>query len=328
MRYISWMLATFALAITTPALAWGPNGHEVVGALADAQLNPHAKAMVVQLINMPLKTAGPWADCVKDVKGGPANGHYVEDQTYKASCGVFWTKPMEAEMVSYADRNWANCHQAGEECHAQYHFSDVALQRGHYQQGVVGTSDHDIEHAILAAIMVLEGKPAPAPFSITSKNEALLMLAHLVGDIHQPLHVGSIYLDAAGQPVDPDHGTYDPATFTRGGNFLFDGSKKLHAEWDDVGPFPNASVFSSLLATSHTIAPTPGPVESWPAQWANETITQAQAAFVGLTFTGGGSQKWVVHEGSGYGMQKSTIQRLQIERAGARLAQLLNAIWP
>jgi hypothetical protein len=329
MKCLSLAAAAVALAFAAPVQAWGPTGHQVIGALADAQLNPHAKAKVAQLIGMPLRTAGPWADCVKDVKGGPAHGHYVEDPNYKSSCGVFWTPAMEAEMVAYADRNWVNCNEPGEECHAQYHFADVAIERGQYQPGAHGTSDHDIEHAIVAAVQVLEGKPAPAPFKISGPNEALLMLAHLVGDLHQPLHVGSIYLNAAGQLVDPDQGTYNPATFTRGGNFLFDGTRKLHSEWDDVGPYPTGAIFASLLNTSHTIPVTPGPVESWPARWASETVAQAQGAFAGLTFTGSGAQKWAVHGAdTAYAARKSTMQRLQVERAGARLAQILNAIWP
>ncbi|WP_409362753.1 S1/P1 nuclease [Bradyrhizobium sp. CIR18] len=30
------------------------------------------------------------------------------------------------------------------------------------------------------------------------KKEALFVLSHLVGDLHQPLHVGAVYLDSAG----------------------------------------------------------------------------------------------------------------------------------
>lgn len=329
MKRVAFAVAAMAFSVGSTAHAWGPTGHGVVGALADAQLTPHAAAMVQQLIGMKLAIAGPWADCVKDVKGGPSSGHYVEDTRYKASCGVFWTAPMEAAMVDYADRNWNNCNQPGEECHAQYHFADVAIERGKYQPGI-GTSDHDIVHAIEAAIDVLEDKPAPAPFSIASKAEALLMLAHLLGDLHQPLHVGSIYLDANGQTVDPDAGSYDPNSFTRGGNFLIDGAKKLHGEWDDVGAYPGASVFKKLLKASARVPVTPGEADAWPELWASETVGQAQQAFAGLTFTGTGAHSWNVKyaDRAAYTKSKVAMQRTQMERAGARLAQLLNAIWP
>ena len=88
--------------------------------------------------------------------------------------------------------------------------------------------------AISAAVAVLQGKKAPAPFEIRDEREALRLIAHLVGDIHQPLHVASVYLDADGRPVDPDHDGSDPDSKTRGGNDLRDGSHALHAERDDV----------------------------------------------------------------------------------------------
>jgi hypothetical protein len=91
---------------------------------------------------------------------------------------------------------------------------------------------------ISAAIAVLQGNDSPPPFKFTSKKEALRVLTHYVGDIHQPLHVAAVYLDPAGHVVDPDMGTFNPQTETHGGNDLFIGNKKLHGEWDSIsGPF-------------------------------------------------------------------------------------------
>jgi hypothetical protein len=47
----------------------------------------------------------------------------------------------------------------------------------------------------VATTQVLKGGAAPAPFSLKDQREALLLLTHYVGDLHQPLHVGAIYLD-------------------------------------------------------------------------------------------------------------------------------------
>ena len=38
-------------------------------------------------------------------------------------------------------------------------------------------------------------------------REALRLLAHYVGDIHQPLHVAAVYLDREGRVVDPSRWT-------------------------------------------------------------------------------------------------------------------------
>ena len=331
MKYIASLCAAALLSLPSASLAWGPNGHQTVGAIADAQLKPHAKARVKSLIKMSLKTAGPWADCVKDVKHGSSGSHYVEDPTYKASCGVFWTPSAEAEILAYADANWDNCSRdGGQECHTQYHFADIDIDRPDYEDTFRGSNDHDLVHAIRAAIIVLKGGMAPAPFVIVNKRIALLMLAHLIGDMHQPLHVGSIYLDPNGQPHDPDVGTYDPTTFTRGGNFLFDGSKKLHSEWDDIGAFPTAATLRSLVAESKQMTPTPGEVEQFPVLWATDSIAQSKIAFSGLTFQSAGSQHWNINfaDRAGYLAAVKTAQRVQLEKAGKRMADLLNAIWP
>jgi hypothetical protein len=62
------------------ALAFGSQGHEVVGAIADKLLRPPAAAKVKTLLgNMPLRRAATWADCAKNVEPvaglrGPAHG--------------------------------------------------------------------------------------------------------------------------------------------------------------------------------------------------------------------------------------------------------------
>ncbi|MFX7853970.1 S1/P1 nuclease, partial [Acinetobacter baumannii] len=84
----------------------------------------------------------------------------------------------------------------GEEtCHKQTHYADVALQRSRYLLGFAGTRPDDVVGSLRQAILVLQGKPAPGQPQINSPREALLLLAHWVGDLHQPLHVGAVYLD-------------------------------------------------------------------------------------------------------------------------------------
>ena len=65
----------------------------------------------------------------------------------------------------------------------------------------------------------------PQPFSFETKQEALRVLAHLVGDVHQPLHVGAIYLDAPGNAVNPAQIERQVA-----GSFVFGLSALLYGE--------------------------------------------------------------------------------------------------
>jgi hypothetical protein len=195
---------------------------------------------------------------------------------------------------------------------------------------LIGTSDHDIVSAISAAIAVLKGEPSPAPFRINSKKEALRILSHFVGDIHQPLHVAAVYLNAQGQVIDPDKGTFDPATETRGGNDILKGSKKLHALWDGVPAALNADkLLPDALEEARAVPLTPGPMSEWSQSWASETLGEGKKAFQDLTY----SQEDPAHHYAvtlppGYTALRSEIQRTQILRAGARLAQVLSTIWP
>ncbi len=198
-----------------------------------------------------------------------------------------------------------------------------------------GTSDHDIVSGIKAAIAILQGKPAPAPFSIRDKREALLMLAHFVGDIYQPLHVGAVYLDSFGDPINPDlqDGNLDPKTETRGGNSIGDGSTNLHAEWDAIPrSIKPTKISAKMLEEARSIDNTPGDASLWPAAWASDTLLVAHRAFSGVTYREDLTKPkhWTAEfkDRKAYLKAKNRIQREQLAKAGARLAQVLNTIWP
>lgn len=319
------------------AAAFGPRGHEVIGAIADGQLTPAAKAAVARSLGYPLRVAAVWADCVRDVQRS-AGGKFVyaPDPLYAAACKTFDTRIGEDRMVSYARRNWDRCNDpaATKGCHALYHFADVAIEHDHYDRAFTGTSDHDIVSAIEAAIAKLQGLPVPQPFSIKDKAEAILMLAHLVGDVHQPLHVGAVYLDAQDRPVDPGLvGTpHDPAMDTRGGNKLEVGSTNLHADWDAVPTtLDPLHVPADLRARAAAVAPTPGEVGTWPVVWASDTVKASQSAYAGLTFSHVDARRAgdrVTHfaDRAAYLHEKSKVQEAAVATAGARLAQVLNAV--
>lgn len=332
-----WLGAVALVAIGAAAQAWGQRGHELIGAIADAQLDAHAAREVESLVGMKLQVASAWADCVKDAGPAPRGLRYVADPRRHAACKAFETTRGKARMLDYVRRNWRNCTRAGvaSACHRHYHFADVAIQRDRYQRGVVGSSEHDIVSALQAAIAVLQGGVAPAPFSIRDRTEALLLLAHWVGDVHQPLHIGAVYLDRRGRVLDPDAaGTpFDPDTATRGGNSIIVGTSDLHAQWDAIAArLPSAPVDAARLAAARAIAPTAGDVSRWPAAWATETLGSARAAFDGVSFssqdvtTGRWTARFADHDG--YFERKDAVQSELLTRAGARLAQLLNAIWP
>ena len=328
--------AMAAVMAPAPALAWGPDGHREVGSLADRLLKDHPNALAqVRSILGPitLADAGPWGDCVRSVSGPEGSFVYTHSVEYGAPCVVFEKIDRSGEMEDYVRRNWSNCSYKGNDgCHTQYHFTDLALERSEYRMGLVGTYDYDIVHAINAAVATLRGQPTPAPFNFT-KRDALMMLVHFLGDIHQPLHVGSLYLDKDGNQVDPDSSPFErdraeAVTSTFGGNSLTWMSArrlmKLHSVWDGV------NVGDYALADARKVPITPGDSAGWAASWATDSLGEAQTAFVGLTFGSRGKKGWPLRfaNAAKYKSDREVMQRQQIEEGGAHLTQLLLAIWP
>jgi len=336
----SWIrLAIAALLLPlmapAPAMAWGPDGHREVGSLGDRLLvgHPNASAQVKAILgDLTLADVGPWADCIRSVSGPAGGFKYSHSPIYGAPCVIFESPGLTANMEDYVRRNWSNCTYTGNDgCHTQYHFTDLALQRSAYQFGLVGTFDYDIVHGIDAAVAVLRGKPSPAPFNFT-KQDALILLVHFLGDIHQPLHVGAVYLDPKGNLVDPDSSPAEREradhTSTFGGNSLtwMTGGRlqKLHSVWDGV------TVGDYSAADARKVPVTPGDPSTWAASWATESLGEAHDAFAGLTFGAHAKQGWPVRfaNASTYQTYRRKTQRQQIEKGGARLAQLLLTMWP
>jgi len=333
-RPATWLLPAFLLGIATQAIAWGPDGHHSVGAIADRLIaGKNAAAQVSSILGgLSLENAAVWADCAKGIDP-KKNFAYTSAGKYP-ECAIFENPGEEAAMADYVRRNNTNCNpKPGEEsCHRQYHYADIAIQHDHYDSGLVGARDDDIVHAVVAMTIALQGGAAPAPFDIKDKREALLLLAHYMGDIHQPLHVGAVYLSKSGSRVNPDSGTLNPATETRGGNQLLIGGnfhKKLHAAWDAVPASLKPSKVDAVLApAARSVPATQGSIPDWPAAWATETQQQAQRAYTGLKFGPKSGTTWNVTLPAKYTAKATPIKRTQIEKAGARLAELLQAIWP
>lgn len=196
------------------ACAWGNVGHIAIGAMADQLIAGTAADRAVHRLLRPgetLASVSVWADCAKGY------------------CG-----PLTPEMDAFV---------AEHVHHAEYHYSDIPFQRGVYQAGSVGTSDHDVVQTLTRCIAVLQGPGEPAANGVDSglsQRQALLLLVHLLGDLHQPLHVAPAYLaatvDGAGfhfvapqrdAEIDNVH-VFD----TKGGNYLQLGARNFHSYWD------------------------------------------------------------------------------------------------
>ena len=126
-------------------------------------------------------------------------------------------------------------------------------------------------------------------------------------------------------------GTYDPATFTTGGNDLLVNNvpaAKFHAEWDAVPALLKPSHADELAVAAKNVAMTAGSLPDWPASWASESLRDAKKAFAGIKFAAKAGKTWGATLPASYSKKMATIKTERIESAGARLAQILMAIWP
>jgi hypothetical protein len=299
-------------------------------------------------ISLPL--ASVWADCAKGIS--PSQGYIYPSPGRYPECAPLETPERIAEMADYVRRNDRQCAIGPNEdsCHRQTHYADVALQRSRYVLGFTGTRADDVAGALRQAIRVLQGQPAPGQPHFRSPREALLVLAHLVGDIHQPLHVGAVYLDGLGRRVDPDKTGFQPGTSTAGGNSLWligagppaparppsvpgapatagFGPVKLHTVWDGVpDKFKPDHVDAAWLAEARKVRRDAGDPADWPARWATLTLDEARAAFTDLKFSASQGSHWTLNLPRGYNAKAAAIKRQQLTAAGARLAAVLRAV--
>jgi hypothetical protein len=339
-RFRQSTLAAVVAALPSIALAWNAHGHQEVGAVADRLIvGTHAQRWVTFLLaGRNLQTVSVWADCARGVKSADDLTFIYRDNPQYVECVPF-NKPEDAKRLeSFVARNWKQCGTAHgtEYCHQQYHYADISNLRDHYQDAYVGARDHDVVHAIIAAIAVLREQPPAAPFDLADKQEALMLLTHYVGDLHQPLHVAALYLDANGKVIDPDITGVTNGHDTAGGNNIVDGNKTFHSEWDTPPASPIAfnDQVSQLLTMAKQVQPTVGNVTSWPTIWASDSIQVSRPVFAGLHFSmkqaaDVHTEKWeVTGIDDAYQSRADAIKLQQLAKAGARLAQLLEAIWP
>jgi hypothetical protein len=331
-------LALSAALFATAAAPWGAAGHHTVGALADRLIaGTPAQAQVRALLgDLTLEQAAVWADCAKGVDPTKDFAYTVAGKY--PECAIFETPDGEAGMIDFVRRNDTNCpHVAGDpSCHTQYHYTDEAIQRRRYRLGDAGTRDFDVVAAITATIHVLQGDPAPAPFDIKDKREALLLLSHYAGDITQPLHVGAVYLDPDGRLVDPQSAAFDPSMDTQGGNKVTTirvatdhRSETLHATWDDIPEaLHSRHIDDAWLALARAEPRTRGALHGWSADWAGTTLTQARLAFKDLRFGPEQATQWTVPLSGRYDDSMAPVKKRQLTAGGARLARTLMAIWP
>nr|MBA3272390.1 hypothetical protein [Chthoniobacterales bacterium] len=183
------IVALGILLAASPLHAYGPIGHQIVGAIADERLaGTPVGAKVRRLLDgFTLEKAAVIPDEIKgwDEKGAddPDIFHYSSRPGIDAQLRHFWraNPPTRDHGSAIPSHHW-------------FHYADVpVLNPQKYADGKTGRWQWDIVHMISYCVAVLHGDEPEGNARKITEPIAIILLAHYLGDIHQPLHVGAQY---------------------------------------------------------------------------------------------------------------------------------------
>jgi S1/P1 Nuclease len=211
----------------------------------------------------------------------------------------------DAPVLMVLDSNWADEIRADRPDTVPWHFVNIEIGTKGYDLRQDCGRDNCVVAQIDRDMSVLRDVKASQP----AKLDALRFLIHFIGDLHQPLHAADRH--------------------DKGGNslivFQVRRRSNLHRVWDEdvveaLGPDPMsvaADIEAGLSPQEKARIMTGTPVD-----WANESFqVAAREVYAKLPSAG------PVRLPRDYTSRERAIVRLQLARAGFRLAMALNAIY-
>jgi hypothetical protein len=319
-RRCLWVLGAAALFVgPAPAWPWGCEGHETIALIAGSQLSAHARKMVTELLQ-------PSPIDPRLERFCPTTGNALADAST-------WADDVRRDLVSpfFGTGRW--------------HFINIprgapAGEVRRFCPPSAGCIVKAIEDQ-LAVLRKVGGERRRAA-------EALMLVIHLVGDLHQPLHCSTngdaggncvpvTYFGIAPQPSadHPEDEVYQP---------------NLHAVWDtDIirrilwhrSPGWFADFLRRRFAAQMPVwQRMPIAVEAW--AWEGHRVSEQTAygqlpVAVPTASPQRGAQcgevsrhMLALHEHLGQRYQEAAVPVIeeQLAKAGVRLAMLLNHLWP
>jgi hypothetical protein len=282
------------LTASRPAWAWGDEGHEVIGLIAEYYLKPAVRARVLELLRE------------------DDTGLVERDMAHEAT----W-----ADKFRDSDRDTSKRRYLGTR---DWHFVDLEIDgmdvtgacygRQPPPAGVpasVGPARDCIIDKIDQFYVELKNPQTPEQ----ERRVALQFLLHLVGDLHQPLHASD------------DHDQGGNRKFASGPNI---GSNNLHHDWDTEF-VARLGASDTDIARAAIARITAADRARWssgtPLDWAVETYAVSKKhAYGPLRAASGGDAS----PGSPYQLSQAYVDDAtavtaeQLSKAGVRLAFMLN----
>jgi hypothetical protein len=291
-KNIAIALSLLALQFAAPdALAWGDEGHEIVGLIAEHYLAPAVRQKVDAIL-------------AQDKSGLAATdtGDAIADESTWAD------KYRDADnrrlhYISTRDWHFVDLEMSGPDMNAAC-FGRPTLPPG--TAASAGPADDCVVDKIEQFEAELANPRTPAPERLV----ALQFLLHFVGDLHQPLHASD----------DHDRGGNSKRVTTADM-----GSGNLHAFWDTqfvqaLGADPR-TIANSLIAKI-----TPAEKAGWETgkteQWAMDSYAVSKQVAYGALPAPGQDGEYALT--SAYETKAKAAAADQLSKAGVRLASLLN----
>jgi nuclease S1 len=315
-----------ALAICPAARAWGCEGHQIVAYIAEAHLTPRARRMALKIL-----AASPI---------DPSLSRYCQ--------------PRNSDPFADAS-TWADDFRAQHPETGPWHFIDIP--RGAHKgplEPYCPPATGCVVSALEAQLRVLKNPKS----SVAARADALRFIIHFVGDIHQPLH-DTTNNDEGGNCVPVKFfGEFPKETDATRESF----EPNLHRVWDvgilDKFAFPPVTRSADSIDAARTLA---GDIttsfqlqiRTWQskpidfAAWAWESHALADSVAYGKlphaipiepprSINSCADDNHVALRmlrlnetlGPAYESAAAPVVRQQLAKAGARLAALLNSVWP
>ena len=271
------------------ASAWGDEGHELVGLVAEHYLQPAVRARVHELLEQ------------------DDSGLTARDLAHECT----W-----ADKYRDSDRDTTRVRYQGTR---EWHFVDLEIQRSDVNRACYGrpplppqsrASSGPAQDCIIDKIDQFSAELENPATDRTERRLALQFLLHLVGDVHQPLHASD----------DHDQGGNRKRASARGIE-----ADTLHHDWDTefVALLGSNDTEIARVLIAHISARDRVLWSSGTARdWAVETHGVAKAHAYGLLPPSTTGSYYRLPEA--YVADATRVTREQLSKAGVRLAFLLN----
>ena len=308
-------IVLFVVALTSRAFGFGFLGHQAIAETARNNLTPASRAQIIRSLGTDdLASVATWLDEVR--AAGRNRGAMKGDVEAKDF------------VARFPDA-------------AKWHYVNFPVGSTGYDPASPFATKDDVIHGIDLAIRTLEGSSTGM-----SPGEALRVLVHLVGDLHQPLHTVSGYYDLSNEraPRLLRLGEASPRSPTdAGGNALFfTKSQNLHEFFDSIalrkvsgGDYKNVAAVTERRQWS-THQKTAGDYHSWPKVWAGESMKAGSEALTALRLVSAETSqnkngtlrlhRINVEFPQNFEAQTAITLSRQIGEGGLRLAELLNSL--